>query len=149
MKNTLLTLITLAISATLSAQSTLLVTHADGTTHQFIIPLEMEQSFDAIRAVRVQRDQPNPKTPNIPGAITREEKNTGDLVEALLLETYQRAIQQPQFQPAGLKAQVDTAVKAAQDAAEKAAKDAEKEMKKSRKKNGEKLSPAVGAGSVK
>lgn len=125
-------LFTLAIAATLSAQSIVTVTHKDGSTHTFTITAEMDQSFDAIRMVRITREPSNPQTPNIPGPITREEKNTGELIEAIMLETYGRAIQQPQFQPTAMKVKLEAAKASIEADQKKAITDAEAAVKASR-----------------
>ena len=100
-----LLLLTAALALTSISQSaeptTVVVTHGDGTVHKFIIPPDMEASFSLIRAVRIKRDDK--------GAVTSEEKNTGELIEGILIETFERAIQQPQFQPPAIKAKVDAA----------------------------------------
>lgn len=139
MKTTIYTLITILLALVLAPlafpQSTVLVTHADGSTHKFTITADMDQSFDAIRLARVTRDPANPQTPNIPGPVTREEHNTGELVEAILFETYERAIQQPQFQPSAMKTKLETARATLEADQKKALSDAKAAVVSSRQTN--------------
>lgn len=119
------------------AQSTVTVTHSDGSAVTFTVPVDMEQSFArymaAVKQRAIVRAAQVAQTTKTDMVAPDVDETTGDLVQTIVTQFWRGLVQKPEFQPDAMRAKSDAA-KAAQTEQAAAAAAVEQQIKSAAQK---------------